>query len=146
MIDFSKQKVREQLFGDEDALKDDPNRLRAYYFKGEAYQQVISDEELCLLVGYKGTGKSALLRVACNEEIDTGKPAISINAYDFDSSSLPSSGSNDLASHVRDWKNGLARKLLTALFAVLKFEEKPLWISIRVLRRKDIPMKISVII
>jgi hypothetical protein len=126
MIDFSKQKVREQLFGDEDALKDDPNRLRAYYFKGEAYQQVISDEKLCLLVGYKGTGKSALLRVACNEEIDTGKPAISINAYDFDSSSLPSSGSNDLASHVRDWKKRLSEKIIDSAFRCLEIRGKTL--------------------
>ena len=60
MIDFSDRKTRIKLFGDEDALKEDSQRLQQYYFKGIPYQQVISDDKLCILVGYKGTGKSAV--------------------------------------------------------------------------------------
>jgi hypothetical protein len=127
MIDFSDRKVRIQLFGDEDALKDDSQRLRAYYFKGVAYQQVISDEKLCLLVGYKGTGKSALLKVANSEDIDTGKPAIAINAYDLGSSSISASGrNNDLTDYVRDWKKRLSEKIIDGVFRCLEFRGKPL--------------------
>jgi hypothetical protein len=127
MVDFSDRRVRVQLFGDEDALKDDAQRLRAYYFKGAAYKQVISDEKLCLLVGYKGTGKSALLRVAYSEEIDAGKPAISINAYDLGGSSLSaSSGSNDLTAYVRDWKKRLSEKIIDGAFRCLEIRGKSL--------------------
>lgn len=127
MVDFSDRKVRVQLFGDEDALKDDPHRLREFYFKGVAYQQVISDEKLCLLVGYKGTGKSALLRVAYSEEIEAGKPAISINAYDLGSScALASSESNDLTAYVRDWKKRLSEKIIDGVFRCLEIRGKAL--------------------
>lgn len=127
MVDFSDRKVRIQLFGDEDALKDDAHRLRAYYFKGAAYQQVVSDEKLCLLVGYKGTGKSALLRVAHSEEIDAGKPAISLNAYDSGGSALSSSsGSNDLTDYVRDWKKRLSEKIIDGAFRCLEIRGKTL--------------------
>ena len=127
MIDFSDRRIRVQLFGDEDALKDDPQRLRAYYFKGVAYQQVVSDEKLCLLVGYKGTGKSALLRVAQSEDLDSEKPAISINAYDLGSSSVSGvNGSNDLTAYVRDWKRRLSEKIIDSTFRCLEIRGKTL--------------------
>ena len=118
MIDFSDRKTRIKLFGDEDALKEDSQRLQQYYFKGKAYQQVISDDKLCLLVGYKGTGKSALLTVAHHEHINTGKPSISINAYNLGSNSS-TNGESDLTSYMRDWKKRLSEEIVDRAFRCL---------------------------
>lgn len=119
MIDFSDRKVRIKLFGDEDALKDDPDRLREYYFKGVPYQQVISDDKLCLLVGYKGTGKSALLKVAHYEDIDLEKPSILINAYDLGKKESSTHGETDLTTYVQDWKKRLSEEIVDGAFRCL---------------------------
>lgn len=119
MIDFSDRKTRIKLFGDEDALKEDSQRLQQYYFKGLPYQQVISDDKLCLLVGYKGTGKSALLTVAHHEHINEGKPSISINAYDLGSNSSSTNGEFDLTSYMRNWKKRLSEQIVERAFRCL---------------------------
>jgi hypothetical protein len=119
MIDFSDRKVRIKLFGDEDALKDDPQRLREYYFKGLPYHQVISDDKLCLLVGYKGTGKSALLKVAHYEDLDREKASILINAYDLGKKESATKRETDLTTCVRDWKNQLSEEIVDRAFRCL---------------------------
>lgn len=125
-IDFSDRKVRIKLFGDEDALKDDPQRLREYYFKSASYQQVISDDKLCLLVGYKGTGKSALLTVAHHEDIDTEKPSILIKAYDLGKNESSTNGETDLITCVRHWKKRLSEEIVNRAFRCLGIKGKAL--------------------
>jgi len=59
----------ESLFGHEAAENEKPERLRQYYFKGKVYEAITADLPLRILVGHKGTGKSALFAVAQAEDV-----------------------------------------------------------------------------
>lgn len=61
--DFKKEN-RIRLFGHEDAGKEKDARLSEYYFKTTQYEDIASDLGLQIVVGEKGTGKSALLKMA----------------------------------------------------------------------------------
>lgn len=71
-MDFTEIEIA-KLFGSEAAESEDPNRLKEYYLKSNIYSQVITDLPLRILVGHKGTGKSALFQVAMQEELSKKK-------------------------------------------------------------------------
>ena len=58
-FEFNDETIQ-KLFGFEDAESEKIDRLREYYFKKDTFSRVISDLPLRILVGHKGTGKSAL--------------------------------------------------------------------------------------
>ena len=72
-----------RLFGNEAAENEDINLLEKYYLKGALYNQVKSNNPLYIVVGHKGTGKSALLKMLSLEESKTGF-AIELQKEDFD--------------------------------------------------------------
>ncbi len=59
-----KKENRLKLFGHEDAGKEEEDRLLSYYYKTLQYEDVVSDIGLQIVTGEKGTGKSALLKMA----------------------------------------------------------------------------------
>ena len=71
-MDFTEIEIA-KLFGSEAAESEDPDRLKEYYVKSNIYSQVITDLPLRILVGHKGTGKSALFQVAIQEELSKKK-------------------------------------------------------------------------
>ena len=58
----------QRLFGFEDAESESIERLKEYYLKKDTFERVTSELPLRILVGHKGTGKSALFKVAISEE------------------------------------------------------------------------------
>lgn len=70
-MEFDDQTIR-KLFGTDAAEDDDPERLKAYFFKNRAYQNIRADLPLRILVGHKGIGKSALLRISHLEDQEQG--------------------------------------------------------------------------
>lgn len=70
-LNFKKEN-RLNLFGHEDAGKENKDRLSSYYYKTIQYEDVMSSIGLQIVTGEKGTGKSALLRMAYldSEELD----------------------------------------------------------------------------
>lgn len=66
-----KKENRLKLFGHEDAGKEDDSRLTSYYYKTMQYEDVMSDIKLQIVTGEKGTGKSALLKMAFIEVSNT---------------------------------------------------------------------------
>lgn len=63
---------RLRLFGNEDAGREDDNRLASYYYKTHQYEDIMSNLSMQIVTGEKGTGKSALLKIAyleseCND-------------------------------------------------------------------------------
>lgn len=109
MPEFNEE-VIEKLFGREAAEDEEPKRLREYYFKNTAYQQVISDTSPRILVGHKGIGKSALFTVAIAEGIEQGKLTISIQPSDIDE--LLSDEKNDLNRLIATWAKGLGEIII----------------------------------
>lgn len=65
-----KKENRLRLFGHEDAGKEDDDRLSSYYYKTSEYEDVMSNIDFQIVTGEKGTGKSALLKMAYKESSD----------------------------------------------------------------------------
>lgn len=68
-LEFDDMSIQ-QIFGTDSAEDDDPERLRSYFFKNRAYQNIRQPLPLRILVGHKGIGKSALLRMSFLEDQD----------------------------------------------------------------------------
>lgn len=68
-ISFDDYRIRE-IFGTDTAEDEKPERLKAYFFRNRAYDNIRADLPLRILVGHKGIGKSALLRMSFLEDRD----------------------------------------------------------------------------
>jgi hypothetical protein len=64
---FDDETIR-ALFGTDTAEDEDPRRLKEYFFRNKSYQNIRSALPLRILVGHKGIGKSALLRMSHIED------------------------------------------------------------------------------
>ncbi len=113
-FEFTEENIR-KLFGYEDAEGETVERLKEFYFKNKTFKQVLSDLPLRLLVGHKGVGKSALFRIAMDEQRKTGNLAILIRPDDI--ADIGEKHDNILIS-INKWKYGLisiiAEKVLRA--------------------------------
>ena len=68
-FNFDDMTIRE-VFGTDTAEDEQPERLKAYFFKNKAYENIRAGLPLRILVGHKGIGKSALLRMSFLEDRD----------------------------------------------------------------------------
>lgn len=94
------------LFGFEDAESESIARLKEYYFKKDTFNRVTASLPIRLLVGHKGTGKSALFKVAISEEKENGNLPILIKPDDI--AELGKTNENFLL-RIRQWKYGLIK-------------------------------------
>lgn len=113
-FEFTEETIR-KLFGYEDAEGETVERLKEFYFKNKTYKQVLADLPLRILVGHKGVGKSALFRIAMDEQRKAGSLAILIKPDDI--ADIGEKHDNILIS-INKWKYGLtsiiAEKVLRA--------------------------------
>lgn len=79
---FDDETIR-RLFGTDTAEDEDPLRLKEYFFRNKSYQNIRSNLPLRILVGHKGIGKSALLRMSHLEDQDEGVLSIWIQPNDL---------------------------------------------------------------
>lgn len=93
-----------KIFGHEAAENEDITRLKSYYLKGSTYDQVVNDLPIRILVGHKGIGKSALFRVAMEDEKQSKKLSILIKPDDIDGIADEEKQINSL---IREWKKGV---------------------------------------
>lgn len=94
----------QKLFGHEAAEQESPERLKEYYFKNNTYNQIVVDLPLRILVGHKGIGKSALFKVAMDEEQSNNRLTILIKPDDIIGIG---EDTDDLLKLIRAWKNGI---------------------------------------
>ena len=93
------------LFGAEDAENERPDRLKQYFFRNKAFRSLTAELPIRILVGHKGVGKSALLKMAYLQEIDQKKLALWVRPDDV---KLPSTtGSPKLNDVIDEWKRGI---------------------------------------
>jgi hypothetical protein len=107
-LEFTESTIQ-GLFGHEAAEDEDPDRLKAYYFKGTAYEQVTADQPIRILVGHKGIGKSALFKVAISEGQEQKNLCILIQPNDISDLTIEQ---KDFLSRVRSWTHGLSRVII----------------------------------
>lgn len=98
--------IIQNLFGFEDAESEPIERLKEYYLKKSTYSSVVADVPVRILVGHKGTGKSALFKVAMSEERTKGNLPIMIRPDDI--AELGKSDDNFLLK-IKQWKYGLTK-------------------------------------
>lgn len=110
-IEFNEDTIR-AIFGHEAAEDETIERLKSYYLKTNIYNSMKSQIPLLILVGHKGVGKSALLKVLASEDGDEGRIPITVQPNDiFD---LDVSEANFLKK-IEIWKNGLATIIFNKL-------------------------------
>ena len=105
-IQVFSDEVIQELFGNEAAEDETFERLQAYYFKSDTHAKVVADLPLRIVVGHKGIGKSAIFKIAINEDIEKSRLAIMIRPDD-----IADLGKNtdDPLQTIRDWKIGLIK-------------------------------------
>lgn len=99
----------EKLFGNGTAEDEDSVRLKEFYFKNNVYNQVIADLPLRILVAHKGIGKSALFKVAMEEDYDHRKFSILIRPNDITNLSKDT---DDFLKTIREWEEGLTKLII----------------------------------
>jgi hypothetical protein len=95
------------LLGHEAAEDEQEDRLLAYFLKTSVYKALANrNEPFAILVGKKGTGKSALFRVAAAE--DTARGELALRVLPQDLRTLPTPGT-DQRSISQGWNDGLTQ-------------------------------------
>ena len=100
IMNFEESELQ-KLFGHEAAENENPERLKEYYFKSKIYKQVVNDLPLRIVVGHKGVGKSALFKIAIQEETDNNRLTILIKPDDIIGIG---DQTDDFLKLIRDWK------------------------------------------
>ena len=112
---------RLKLFGHEDAGKEENDRLTSYYYKTVQYEEVMSDIDLQIVVGEKGTGKSALLKMAYIENSKSEIVPIWIRLDDLSELYEDILKSDDLYQLKTLWKRAIGRLVIMKLAAHMSF-------------------------
>jgi len=81
-IKFEEDSINE-LFGSEAAEDEEPDRLEQYFFKGPTFDNIMSRSKVKILVGHKGVGKSAIMKIAEKELNAHGNLSINIRIDDL---------------------------------------------------------------
>ncbi len=115
MVEFTETNIQ-RLFGHEAAEDEDPVRLKEYYFKSSVYQRIVTDLPLRILVGHKGIGKSALLKMAVMEDHPNGIVSVLIKPNDITDLGVDTS---DFLHTVRSWQTGLFKIISEKVFDYL---------------------------
>lgn len=105
---FSEEQIQ-GLFGYEAAEDEKLSRLKSYFFKNDAFSKVRADLPLRILVGHKGIGKSAIFRIAYQENVSNEKLALWIRPDDIADLCDVSDESQDFLKLIRAWKDGLEK-------------------------------------
>ena len=105
---FTRQNI-EKLFGHEAAEREQVDRLQEYFIRRNDYETIKSTLPLKIVVGFKGVGKSALLKMAYLEDIKEGLPALWIRPDDVSELYEEILNETNFLRLVTLWKKGLAR-------------------------------------
>jgi hypothetical protein len=105
----------ETLFGADDAEHENPERFKQYFFYNGAYNSVISNLSIRILVGHKGVGKSALLKRAFLADVEGGKIAFWLQSGDIDAIKAHAPPAKTLVGRIEAWKQGIYAYLVSSL-------------------------------
>lgn len=104
-----------RIFGYEDAADEDIERLKQYFLKRSDYDIIKSDLPLSIVVGFKGVGKSALLKVAYEEDVEDEKPTLWIRPDDIIEMVDDLSKEMEFSKMVLLWKRGIAKLIASRI-------------------------------
>lgn len=116
-----KKENRIKLFGHEDAGKEEDSRLSSYYYKTVQYEDVMSDIGLQIVMGEKGTGKSALLKMAYIDCEKCDIVPIWIRLDDLSELYSDILRDDDLYSLKTLWKKAISKMIIMNLVSNMNF-------------------------
>jgi len=93
------------LFGIEDAENENPERLKEYFFRNKAFENLVVGLPIRVLVGHKGVGKSALLKVAYMEDQTNNQLSVWVQPNDL--RQIASGNNTEINSLIQEWKEGI---------------------------------------
>ena len=108
-ITFSEDQIS-GLFGELAAEDEDIHQFKQSFFKSNTYTRIHNDRPLKILVAHKGVGKSALLRMSCEENKDQKTLVLWIRPNDIDDLCKVEEAENSL-SLIEKWKAGLNKRI-----------------------------------
>ncbi len=121
MISFDDETLA-KLFGSEDAENEDPTRLKEYFFKNKAYESLKADLPIRVLVGFKGVGKSAILKICHLEDLEDSVLSIWVRPNDV--FGAIDTSANSFLQLIENWKIGLSTLIVKkALEGVNEYDE-----------------------
>lgn len=97
----------EALFGADDAENERPERLKEYFYVNGAYESLRSKLPLRILVGHKGVGKSAILKRAHLDDLDSQTPSFWLRPNDIVDIKRVALEEGDFIRRIEVWKSGL---------------------------------------
>ncbi|WP_282605326.1 hypothetical protein [Pelagibius sp. Alg239-R121] len=103
-----------KLFGAEAAEDEEPRRLKEWFVRNKAYESIRSDLPIRILVGHKGVGKSALLRMAHFEDLDQGVLSLSLKPNDLHAL-ISLNNDAQFLELIEAWKMGLRRLMILSI-------------------------------
>lgn len=115
---FNKEN-RLELFGNEDAGREDDQRLASYYYKTQQYEDIMSKLSLQIVTGEKGTGKSALLKIAYLESKGDDVVPIWIRLDDLSELYDKILQSEDLYTLKTLWKRAISKMIVMKLASLI---------------------------
>ncbi len=116
-----KKENRLNLFGHEDAGKEKEERLSSYYYKTIQYEDIMSTIDLQIITGEKGTGKSALLRMAYLDCQENGMVPIWIRLDDLSELYNDILNANNLYQLKTLWKQSISKLVIMKLASNVGF-------------------------
>ncbi|MED2258180.1 hypothetical protein ABEO98_10280 [Brevibacillus parabrevis] len=116
-MEFTEENIQ-KLFGHEAAENEDLERLKQYYFKNKVYDKIVANLPIRILVGHKGIGKSALFKVAMEEDREKGFLPILIQPND-----LLRMESTDFLQMISLWEQGLMEIISNKVFESFGFNQ-----------------------
>ena len=118
--------TRRMLFGHEDATQEDQKRLSDYFIRRGDFETVHSSLPFCIVVGRKGTGKSAILRYSnwCDLHTDSSEKRLSIWLRPDDITEMYSEIDTQLSINeiALFWKKGIARCVASQIINECDFQ------------------------
>jgi hypothetical protein len=102
-----------RLFGFEDGENERPARLKEYFFRNRAYDNLVGGLPIRVLVGHKGVGKSALLKIAYLEDKERNELAIWLQPDVL--KDVADTTDRSFVQLVNDWKAALTHKIFTSV-------------------------------
>lgn len=103
------------LFGQEAAEREDVSRLKEYFMRRSEYESIRSKLPLKIIVGFKGVGKSAALKVSYQEDLDHGVAAIWVRPDDVTELYSDLTNERNTLKLITLWKKGLARLIASRI-------------------------------
>ncbi len=106
----------EKLFGADDAENERPERFKEYFYYNHAYESLISDLSVRILVGHKGVGKSALLKRAYIADQEDSNPSVWLRPDALLNVQLTATNENQFIQRIETWKRGILIEVVNDFF------------------------------